>query len=223
MCGLEILIIWEYRGGIRKGGYRLTYHQQRLLRLILIDSCIVLTGVFLSWILVGHFSYMAILPYIMSSIAILLGHHLFAVIFNLYKKVWEYASTGELLIILKIVFYTGIVGAIAQYTSLQLLHVRFLIVTMVLHVLLIGGSRFVWRLYRDSIMNKEMNKLRTLIIGAGAAGTMVARQLIHNSESELLPVAFIDDEDRKSTRLNSSHVAISYAVFSLKNKRLKTQ
>src|SRR5690625_6019554 len=26
------------------------------------------------------------------------------------------------------------------------------------------------------------------------------------------------DEDRKSTRLNSSHVAISYAVFSLKKK-----
>src|SRR5690625_6223876 len=27
-----------------------------------------------------------------------------------------------------------------------------------------------------------------------------------------------DDEDRKSTRLNSSHVAISYAVFCLKKK-----
>src|SRR5690625_5714568 len=29
------------------------------------------------------------------------------------------------------------------------------------------------------------------------------------------------DEDRKSTRLNSSHVAISYAVFCLKKKRRK--
>src|SRR5690625_5486913 len=28
-------------------------------------------------------------------------------------------------------------------------------------------------------------------------------------------------EDRKSTRLNSSHVAISYAVFCLKKKRMK--
>src|SRR5690625_6696323 len=27
-----------------------------------------------------------------------------------------------------------------------------------------------------------------------------------------------DDEDRKSTRLNSSHVAISYAVFCVKNR-----
>src|SRR5690625_6512796 len=30
-------------------------------------------------------------------------------------------------------------------------------------------------------------------------------------------------EDRKSTRLNSSHVAISYAVFCLKKKKKKTQ
>src|SRR5690625_7236171 len=30
----------------------------------------------------------------------------------------------------------------------------------------------------------------------------------------------IVDEDRKSTRLNSSHVAISYAVFCLKKKTL---
>src|SRR5690349_24251351 len=30
-----------------------------------------------------------------------------------------------------------------------------------------------------------------------------------------------DDEDRKSTRLNSSHVEISYAVFCLKKKKKK--
>src|SRR5256885_15172549 len=29
---------------------------------------------------------------------------------------------------------------------------------------------------------------------------------------------FLDDEDRKSTRLNSSHLVISYAVFCLKKK-----
>src|SRR5690625_6268382 len=31
-----------------------------------------------------------------------------------------------------------------------------------------------------------------------------------------------DDKDRKSTRLNSSHVAISYAVFCLKKKKRET-
>src|SRR5690606_26469412 len=32
-----------------------------------------------------------------------------------------------------------------------------------------------------------------------------------------------DDQDRKSTRLNSSHVKISYAVFCLKKKNIKNQ
>src|SRR5207253_9055660 len=33
--------------------------------------------------------------------------------------------------------------------------------------------------------------------------------------------AHLDERDRKSTRLNSSHVAISYAVFCLKKKKKK--
>src|SRR5690625_5700814 len=37
---------------------------------------------------------------------------------------------------------------------------------------------------------------------------------------DLVPVvAVVPDPDRKSTRLNSSHVAISYAVFCLKKKK----
>src|SRR3989442_7715781 len=36
-------------------------------------------------------------------------------------------------------------------------------------------------------------------------------------------LAFAPDGDRKSTRLNSSHVRISYAVFCLKKKKKKTR
>src|SRR5690625_6567919 len=37
-----------------------------------------------------------------------------------------------------------------------------------------------------------------------------------------LPIAQARPQDRKSTRLNSSHVAISYAVFCLKKKKTRT-
>src|SRR5688500_2931327 len=33
-----------------------------------------------------------------------------------------------------------------------------------------------------------------------------------------VPVGFLEGQDRKSTRLNSSHLVISYAVFCLKKK-----
>src|SRR3712207_7713106 len=39
----------------------------------------------------------------------------------------------------------------------------------------------------------------------------------------VLPVAVGGEEDRKSTRLNSSHANISYAVFCLKKKKTQTR
>ncbi|MBM7618284.1 FlaA1/EpsC-like NDP-sugar epimerase [Bacillus tianshenii] len=46
-------------------------------------------------------------------------------------------------------------------------------------------------------MIKKESVKRTLIVGAGAAGRMVARQLLNNPASELQPVAFIDDDAKK--------------------------
>src|SRR5207253_5666396 len=51
------------------------------------------------------------------------------------------------------------------------------------------------------------------------------QQLRHALEAQQQQIQKLSDElnsrDRKSTRLNSSHVAISYAVFCLKKKKKK--
>src|SRR5690625_1620594 len=114
-------------------------YRQRFSIFILIDTCIVLSAVFLSWILISpDFS---IIPSVLmlSSLAILFSYQAFAVIFKLYKKVWEYASIGELLIILKIASYTILVAIIAQHVLHQQILYRFLTVTWLLLVLFIGG------------------------------------------------------------------------------------
>src|SRR5690606_41656268 len=43
---------------------------------------------------------------------------------------------------------------------------------------------------------------------------------VSSAEAWLKPAEAMEDADRKSTRLNSSHVKISYAVFCLKKKKL---
>src|SRR5690625_6807585 len=48
--------------------------------------------------------------------------------------------------------------------------------------------------------------------------TAQVRQAFENLNNILAAAGSSFAEDRKSTRLNSSHVAISYAVFSLKKK-----
>src|SRR5690625_7457942 len=68
--------------------------------------------------------------------------------------------------------------------------------------------------------------------GAGKSATLIYLQMLlmaiyrprivsmEAGNSFDLPVqVFADNGDRKSTRLNSSHVAISYAVFCLKKKK----
>src|SRR5690625_7018801 len=56
---------------------------------------------------------------------------------------------------------------------------------------------------------------------ARGRGEVPASRVIHRDEDrEELRCAQSGHPDRKSTRLNSSHVAISYAVFCLKKKKI---
>lgn len=172
-------------------------YRQRVSFIIFVDSFIVLTTVFFSRFLVNATIDVITLPIVISSITLLVSHHFFSFLFKLYKKAWEYASIGELIIIAKSITYSIVCTAIVQAILVKDTYYRLLFVTWFLHILLIGGARLFWRVYRDLSYKKAENKKRTLIIGAGAAGTMVAKQLIKHSDSELLPVAFIDDSLKK--------------------------
>lgn len=170
-------------------------YRQRLSLFILIDSCIALTAIFIGLFLSSANAMLLELPLI-SLFAIILGHHLFALKWKLYKKVWEYASVGELLIIFKVVTASMLFAMSFQLIVMRKLSFKLYIIIWLLQLLLIGGSRFFWRMHHDSLKKQEDDRQRTLIIGAGSAGTMVARQLLKNS-SHLLPVAFIDDNKDK--------------------------
>ncbi|MFA1820232.1 polysaccharide biosynthesis protein [Virgibacillus oceani] len=172
-------------------------YRQRLSLFIFVDSLIVLSAIFLSTFLLSINILVFAVPLLISSLAIVICHHLFAIKYKLYKKVWEYASIQELLIILKVVSFSVLTAIVLQLVFIQAIQFKLIAVTWLLHLFLIGGSRFVWRVYRDTVMNKSEDKIRTLIIGAGAAGTMIARQMLKNKESELLPIAFIDDDKTK--------------------------
>lgn len=173
-------------------------YQKRLSSLIVLDSMIVLTAVYLCYWFI-HPSAFQDFPntVTISSITLLCSHHIFAHYYKLYKKAWKYASIMELLTIFKAVTFSIVVTATVQFATAGDVYVRILIVTWMLHTLLIGGSRFAWRIFRDTYISKNNNKKRLLIIGAGSAGTMVVRQLVHNRDTDLYPVAFVDDDLNK--------------------------
>ncbi|KNE18798.1 polysaccharide biosynthesis protein [Virgibacillus pantothenticus] len=172
-------------------------YKSRLGLLILLDSVIVTTAIFIaSWVVYPYTSVVSMDAIVISAIALLVFHHVFAYIFKLYNKVWAYASVGELIAIVQAVTFSVIGAAIVQYIANDFsLYKRALLVTWMLHIIFIGGSRFIWRILRDRYIKDDRDHKRTLIVGAGAAGAMIARQLRDQSqEAELCPVAFVDDD-----------------------------
>src|SRR5690606_41961241 len=80
-------------------------------------------------------------------------------------------------------------------------------------------------LFRSLILGRRISEIggeqsQHVVVGAEAFFLIGARQRVgierrHVGEQRIAPA---DQGDRKSTRLNSSHVKISYAVFCLKKK-----
>ena len=70
----------------------------------------------------------------------------------------EYASIGELKQIFKAITLSIIVTAIVQQIINHDIYVRILVIAWMLHLLLIGGSRFVWRMFRDTYITKAADK-----------------------------------------------------------------
>src|SRR5207244_9695149 len=67
------------------------------------------------------------------------------------------------------------------------------------------------------------NPLRVGFAAAAGALTLAARAALTSAGAQMTQVTAVCAGDRKSTRLNSSHQIISYAVFCLKKKKNKRQ
>ncbi|MFA5383184.1 MAG: nucleoside-diphosphate sugar epimerase/dehydratase [Eubacteriales bacterium] len=122
-------------------------------------------------------------------------------IFKLYNRVWAYASLGEMIAIVQAVTW-GSLGAVVVTYFLYSPIPRFIVVVHWAYtILLVGGSRMVWRInYERQKASKSIPSKRSLIIGAGDAGAMVVREM-KTHKSDILPIGFIDD-DRKKHNLN---------------------
>src|SRR5690625_6499945 len=76
-----------------------------------------------------------------------------------------------------------------------------------------------------TVLEYSMSALETLLSQYRTVSLTNSQELYPESEGQGLPLIQVKSPlcqaviDRKSTRLNSSHVAISYAVFCLKKKK----
>lgn len=182
----------------------------RFLILIIIDSLIVTFSVFLGYsILEPYFRGYSIDLLVLSSIILLVSHHIFAYVFNLYHRAWEYASVSELMSIVKAVtssiVLTIILVALITGDSPFL---RLYFITWMMHLLLIGGSRLFWRVYRKYYIGNSIEKKSTLVVGAGQGGSMLIRQMLRSHDMRMQPVLAVDDDEEKQKMTITERVKV---------------
>ncbi|UBH23093.1 polysaccharide biosynthesis protein [Macrococcus armenti] len=170
----------------------------RTMFLIFLDSLIVSLSVYFCFSILKPFfpqnDYNSLLIY---SIILLLSHHLFAYIFNLYHRAWEYASVRELLAIVKGVTASIILTIILAYFINGQVFMRLIFITWMMHLILIGGSRISWRVLRSQILNKNFELIPTLIVGAGKGGNLLIHQMLTTPAMGMKPVVAVDDDKNK--------------------------
>lgn len=174
-------------------------YKMRYMLFFIIDSCIVLSAIFMSyWLLhptINGYSDKIIL---LSAVTLLISHHIAAYFFHLYDRVWSVASVRELLTITYAVTISVLVASGIQYIIKHDVYMRVMVITWMLHIIMIGGSRFILRVLNDKESFKNPSDLkRVLIVGAGQGGTMLAKNLINAQNPDRLPVVFVDDDPSK--------------------------
>lgn len=122
--------------------------------------------------------------------------------FGLYRRIWQYASVGELAALAQATLVSSaaayLAGALAFKTAIPLFAP---VQGFMTSLLLLGGSRFLWRLacerFGGERRSRGVHLKRTLIVGAGNCGTLFAKELLQNASFHAKPVAFVDDDPYK--------------------------
>lgn len=172
----------------------------RILLLFIVDSLLVVGSVFLGFRLVTEGLIRNIHGLTITAILSLVAYYVFSYFFNLYWRDWEYASVYEVITVVKCVSATVIVSTISGLAFFDTkVTWQFLIVCWLLLVISIGGVRLSMRVFREFFADSSVmeNAKPTLIVGAGAAGTLLVRQMLMHPAMRMDPIAFVDDDPDK--------------------------
>jgi FlaA1/EpsC-like NDP-sugar epimerase len=136
-------------------------------------------------------------------------------LFGMYTRLWRHASIPDLAKVIQAVGASavacaalGIVALPASGLTTVRVPMSVVIIDAFLSAAAVTLPRLLIRVLGDWPRRGATNGgRRALIVGAGAAGEMILRELLTNPQLDLKPVGFVDDDPRKQNhRLNDVRV-----------------
>ncbi len=118
--------------------------------------------------------------------------------FRLFRGWWRYVGLSDLLDIIKAAAVsTPIIYAVVHLTHGFTYYPRSVfIIDPILTVFVIGGTRFAVRINTEHT-RRYIAHSATIIVGAGQAGSTIARELKTNQRLDYAPIGFVDDDPTK--------------------------
>jgi FlaA1/EpsC-like NDP-sugar epimerase len=140
--------------------------------------------------------YISLIPFILISRSIAYFY------LGFYTRFWKYSSMEDLIQILKAVVIGTLLILFTSflYNRSLLIPRSVIIVDMILLIMMLGGSRLGWRMFRERFIRQNNTKgghrLPVLILGAGDTGAHLLRY-IQRFSPHYKVLGFIDDDVKK--------------------------
>jgi FlaA1/EpsC-like NDP-sugar epimerase len=186
---------------------------EKMLMLLLADSLIILISYFTALLLRFDFVFSSIpqeylTGYLWSMPFWIISTVVVFYICRLYHSIWRLASVAELQMILIAYAVLAVVYSVGMLFMEMRMPRSYYFIGFLLSFLLTTGMRFSYRILRFYINSSttELNSEKTekehiMVIGAGAAGQALIKEIINSDKLDAQVVCIIDDNSTKYGRI----------------------
>lgn len=122
------------------------------------------------------------------------------VVTGFYNSLWRYASVQDAVEILKGVTLSSFLAVSTVFFLRQFTPIprSIFVLDWVLLFALLAASRLVWRVWRETyVVGRSSEGPRTLIVGAGEAGSMLLKEIRRQPHAAYNVIGFVDDDPEK--------------------------
>lgn len=123
-------------------------------------------------------------------------------LFKLYDSLWNFAGIDEFLYAVAGCLSGGIALMLYDFAFDALIVNSAMVLAVVFITITVVGFRITFRMYRRLVIMAQKGfghrGTRVMIVGAGAGGTAVLKEMMGASKLEMVPVCFIDDSPNKA-------------------------